>query len=830
MVGIVIVSHSEKLADGVKELALQMSQNKVMVVAAGGLDDESNPIGTDPIKIKEAIEEAASEDGVLVLMDIGSAVMNAEIATEMLTDPVKQKVILCEAPLAEGAIAAAAQSAAGADLKTVADEARNGLLGKASLLNSAPIDTGEKSNAQLDQHEIRIKVPNRLGLHARPSVKLVELVNTFNTEIGISVNNKPFVSAKSISQVGTLGAKLGDILVFRVQDSKVLKGLERKLMEFEALNFGDPKKEKTPSKQIPEQRKTDVQTGAIVGTAASKGIAIGSVKLLTNVPHVVEKKVIEDTLAEITLFRKSVAIVIDQIKELQHQTMVRYGKDDAEIFDFHILLLNDENTLLEVEDLIENKHWSAAYSWFQVYSNLEAKYLGMEELYLRERAFDISEIRNKLLDLILGPSTKAVTLKKPCIVLVDEIGPAQTLSLDTDKVLGIISKTGGKTSHATILARSVGIPAITGLADQVDSIKDNEVIGINGGTGEIWLEKTHPEKLVVLRDEKKQLDKILRERFKKAKLPAISKDGTIHHILANISSPKEAKIAFDNGAEGIGLYRTEFLFMNREAPPTEEEQYEVYKSACKHMNGLPVTIRTIDVGGDKPIPYLGIAKEANPFLGLRGIRYCLHNVALFKTQLRALCRLSAEYEIRVMYPMVGVVEEVLRANQILKEVRSGLKRENIPFSETMKTGIMVEVPSVIFLIPQLANELDFLSIGTNDLTQYLLALDRGNATVSQHYNALSPAVLAALRKIVISAKKAGLDLSLCGEIARDAKATKLLSEIGIKKFSMSSPAIPDIKETIRQMKISKTAYSGDRISQWKTLESVENSIGPKTDS
>jgi phosphoenolpyruvate-protein phosphotransferase len=315
-----------------------------------------------------------------------------------------------------------------------------------------------------------------------------------------------------------------------------------------------------------------------------------------------------------------------------------------------------------------------------------------------------------------------------------------------------------------------------------------------------------------------------KKQFENAKSPAKSMDGVDFQVLANISSPKEAQLAYNNGAEGIGLYRTEFLFMNRETPPTEEEQYRVYREVCQNMNGLPITIRTIDIGGDKPIPYLGIAEENNPFLGLRGIRYCLHNVPFFKAQLRALCRISADYEIRVMYPMIGVLEEVRRANTILKEVQKDLEKEGIKYSKSMKVGIMVEVPSVIYQIPKLMTEIDFLSVGTNDLTQYLLAKDRENSIVSDYYSALHPAVIAALQKIVIAANESNLDLSLCGEIARNQEAIQLLSAIGFRKFSMSSPAIPEIKTTIRSMNLSGYQYSKNQINDWDTLEEVKSAM------
>ena len=824
MVGIVIVSHSKMLAEGVKELADQMSQNKVAIIAAGGFDDESNPIGTDPFKIKEAIETLSDCDGILVLMDIGSAVMNAELAIDLIDENLKYKILLCEAPLVEGAIAAAAQAMTGAAIKAVAHEARNGLLGKQSLLqpredNEPQIET-EPSNFD---KEIKITVPNQLGLHARPSVKLVELVNKFNlTAAVVSTNNKPFVDANSISQISTLGAKKDDILIFKVKGNQG-NDLEIALNTFTKENFGDPINTNT-TKIKEEPINKIIPSDELIGFGVSKGIAIGKAKLLKNVLVEVKKEKADDTLLEISKLKNSIAIVLNNFKEIQQKTLKLYGKDDAEIFDFHIFMLNDAKTIQQAEQIIHDESVSAAYAWYTVYTNLEKKYLDMEDAYLKERASDIVEIRNKVINEIQNSSNNDIILTEPAILIVDEIGPAQTLSLDTEKVLGIISMHGGETSHATILARSLGIPAITSVGKAINAIRENEVLAMNGSTGSIVLESEHPEEIKTLILEKEKEDKLLKERFAKAKQPAVSVDGVEFKILANVSSPKEAKIAFDNGAEGIGLYRTEFLFMNRDSAPSEEEQYTIYKQLCENMEGLPITIRTLDIGGDKQIPYLGICEENNPFLGLRGIRYCLQNTALFKTQLRALCRISADYQIKIMYPMVGVVEEVLSANELLREVQNDLKNEQIPFNKNMQIGIMIEVPSVLFLIPQLAKEIDFLSIGTNDLTQYLLALDRENTNVSKHFSALHPSVLTAVQHIIRLANENNLDVSLCGELARNQKATKLLSGIGLRNFSMSSPAIPSIKEIVRNLNVAESIITTPISNSYVLLEDVKNAF------
>ena len=823
MIGLVIVSHSKMLAEGVKELASQMGQNKVKIEAAGGLDDDDNPIGTDPMKIEQAIRDAYSEDGVLVLMDIGSAIMSAELALDFLEDDMRDKVILCEAPLVEGAIAAAAQAMSGSNIKDVIAEAKNALHAKNVLLQPEEEEVlpDEQNEIPLEGKNIQITVPNKQGLHARPAAKLIEIVNRFDATALVSVNGKKPVSASSISQVGTLGAKKGEVLDF-VLFGKDADQLEKALIDFRDANFGDDDKEIIETSIKIE--KTETSDGAIHGIAASEGIAVGKSLWFRKELPIINKESVEDANHEIFLLHQSIDRVIQELGAIQKKITSELTKEKAEIFDFHKLLLQDQDLLKEVEDTVRNEKFNVAYVWNGQIKKLETEYLAMDSVYLQERAADVVEVGNKVLLELLGVAKKELILTHPCIIVTDELGPAETMNLDLNLVQGIVTRTGGETSHSAILSRSLGIPAIVGLGDEIDQIKDGEEIAINGGTGDIWT-ANHPDVIADLR-KCKELEEAKRlKTLTKAKEPAVTKDGKTYQILANVSGPKEAIVSYDNGAEGVGLYRTEFLFMNRDEAPSEEEQYQAYKAVCENMKGYPVTIRTLDVGGDKPIPYLDIPAENNPFLGLRGIRYCLQNTELFKTQLRAICRVSAEYDLRVMYPMVGVIEEVLSANELLREVQADLNKEGIPFSNKMKVGVMIEVPSTIFFIPQLALELDFLSIGTNDLTQYLLALDRDNNSVAKYHSPFHPAVLKAIQEILIRSKEAGIEVSMCGELAGNPKATGLLIGLGLEKFSMNSPAIPKTKEIIRGMNVvdNQTGFQVD--SSIRTLEELKKSIG-----
>ncbi|MRT92764.1 phosphoenolpyruvate--protein phosphotransferase [Ancylomarina sp. 16SWW S1-10-2] len=822
MIGLVIVSHSKMLAEGVKELALQMGQNKVKIEAAGGLDDDENPIGTDPMKIEQAIRNAYSEDGVLVLMDIGSAIMSADIALDFLEDEMRDKVILCEAPLVEGAIAAAAQAMSGSSLKEVIAEAKNALHAKKVLLQpeEEEVSIDEGKEIVTEGKSVQITVPNKQGLHARPAAKLIEIVNRFDANAMVSVNGKKPVSASSISQVGTLGAKQGDVLDFILSGNESVL-LENALIEFQDANFGD--NDKLSAETVEKTVNKKSKNGAIQGIAASKGIAIGKAMWFKKELPTIEKVDISDADQEINLLHQSINRVIVDLETIQQKITKELNKDKAEIFEYHKLLLRDQDLLKEVEETVRKEKINVAFVWSSQIEKLKAEYLKMDSAYLQERASDVVEVGNKVLLEMLGEPQQKIVLTEACIIVTDELGPAETVDLDLNLVQGIITRAGGETSHSAILSRSLGIPAIVGIGEEIDQLINGEEIAINGKTGEIWT-KNHSTVIVDLRKQKEEEEFKRGELLKIAKTPAVTKNGKTYQILANVSGPKEAKISFENGADGIGLYRTEFLFMNRDKAPSEEEQYEAYKAVCENMKGYPVTIRTLDVGGDKPIPYLNIPSENNPFLGLRGIRYCLQDTELFKTQLRAICRVSAEYDIRVMFPMVGVIEEVYSAKELLSEVQEELKKEGISFSKTMKVGVMIEVPSTIFFIPQLAAELDFLSIGTNDLTQYLLALDRDNNSVAKYHSPFHPAVLEAIREILVRSKEVGIEVSMCGELAGNTKATSLLIGLGLEKFSMNSPAIPFVKEVIRNVDVETNPNDFKLDSSIQTLQELKKSV------
>jgi phosphotransferase system enzyme I (PtsI) len=423
----------------------------------------------------------------------------------------------------------------------------------------------------------------------------------------------------------------------------------------------------------------------------------------------------------------------------------------------------------------------------------------LEDEYLRERAADLKDIGGRWLKNLLGVEIFDLgSLPKDTVVVAKDLTPSDTAQLNLDNVLAFVTEIGGKTAHSAIMARSLELPAIVGAKDILGALKNGEEIVVDALNGDIIIEPTTDEidtyskKLKAFLDEKEELKKL-------KDLKPLTKDGHEVKLWANIGSPADLEGVLKNGAEGIGLYRTEFLFMNNDRQPTEDEQFEAYKTVAEKMKGKPVTIRTMDIGGDKALPYMKLPEELNPFLGYRALRVCLERKDMFKTQLRALLRASAFGTVKIMFPMVISITEVRKSKELLEECKAELRAEGIAFDENIAVGIMVETPAVAARSKYFAKEVDFFSIGTNDLTQYTLAVDRGNEMISALYDTYNPAVLELIRMTVDGAHDAGITVSMCGEFAGDETATKLLVGIGLDALSMSAISVPRIKKNILEI-------------------------------
>ena len=559
------------------------------------------------------------------------------------------------------------------------------------------------------------------------------------------------------------------------------------------------------------------------GIAASPGIAIGNVFLYEEVELVFNQGKIADSEAEIKKLLEARNKTKAQLEDLAEKTREKLGDSKAEIFEGHITLLEDDDLFEEVSDKITDEGMSAEKALNEGIEEYCAMISALEDEYLRERAADLKDIGGRWLKNLLGVEIFDLgALPKDTIVVAKDLTPSDTAQLNLDNVLAFVTEIGGKTAHSAIMARSLELPAIVGTKDILGVLKDNEKVIVDALEGDVIIEPSSDEveaytnKLKVFLDEKEELKKL-------KEIKPITTDGHEVKLWANIGSPADLDGVLKNGAEGIGLYRTEFLFMNNDRQPTEDEQFEAYKTVVERMEGKPVTIRTMDIGGDKALPYMKLPEELNPFLGYRALRVCLDRKDMFKTQLRALLRASAFGTLKIMFPMVISLDEIRNSKKLLEECKAELKEEGLDFDENIAVGIMVETPAVAARAKYFAKEVDFFSIGTNDLTQYTLAVDRGNEMISELYDTYNPAVLELIKLTVEGAHEAGIAVSMCGEFAGDEDATDLLIGIGLDALSMSAISIPRIKKNViaansaKCQEFAKKALSLDTASEIKEL-------------
>ncbi len=823
MVGIVFVSHSAKLAEGVRELADQMVQGKVPLAIAGGIDDPDNPIGTDPMKVYEAIESVYSDDGVVVLMDLGSALLSAEMALEFL-DPARQdNVSLSAAPFVEGALVAAVQASVGGTRHQVLAEARGALSMKVNQLQEEPEAGETDSTNEIVMPEARgetitLTIRNQMGLHARPAAQFVSTANEFSADIQVNKGDKR-ANAKSINQVAMLGVRQGEeirIVATGADAGQVLAALKA-LVE---SNFGEPNGDTEPILEETTAPSSAIK-GVLGGIAASPGIAVGPAVLYR--PHLpaVVKQTIDDPTAEWARFQKAVTAAMLEIEALQVQATRQVGAAEAAIFHAHVMFLQDPVLVDAVKNWIFTDLVNAEAAWEQEIMAAVAGFRALDNTYMQARAADVEDVGRRVLQQLMGVELPSLDLDQPSILVAADLSPSDTAQLDPAQVLGICVELGGATSHSAILAHALGIPAIVGLGSSLWAIGEGDIVAIDGGTGQLWLQpdEGQQKELIKRRSTWQQVQEEAKAASKEA---AVTIDGHVVEIVANIGGPNDVAVALDYGAEGVGLFRTEFLFMDRASAPSEDEQFQAYAQVAEAMGQRPLIIRSLDVGGDKPLPYLDLGQETNPFLGWRGIRFCLDRPEIFKPQLRAVLRASAKGNVKLMFPMIGSIGEIQAAKSMLAEGQRDLRQAGIPFDEGMEVGMMIEVPSAVATADLLAAEVDFFSIGTNDLTQYTMAADRGNAKVASLAQALQPAVLRMIKQTVDAAHAAGIWVGICGELAGNAAATTLLVGLGLDELSMSAPSIPAVKESIRQLRYSEAQSIAETVLTLDSVTAVAN--------
>ena len=534
------------------------------------------------------------------------------------------------------------------------------------------------------------------------------------------------------------------------------------------------------------------------GMPVSKGISIGFARV-----YVKEKVKVTDAKDSVPisekkeLLAKSLKKTKEEI-ELTYENLKKTNPKEAEIFEAHLLILEDP-TLSEKIDEYLNKGYNLAYSVKASFEEFIETLKNLQSEYMKERANDLYDILDLLLRNILHiEKINLSSLPKDSIVVAEDLTPSDTAALDRNNVLGFVTEKGGPTSHTAILAEALGIPAVVGVNNLLQNIKDGDELIVDGTKGEVIVNPDNgtKERYLSLKKEKDYQEKLLKE---KAKEFAYTKSGKRIEVVANIGSPKDVDKALEMGAEGVGLYRTEFLFLDRTVPPGEDEQFEAYKVVAERFKPHPVIIRTLDIGGDKQIPYLNLKHELNPFLGVRAIRLCLKEKELFKTQLRAILRASAYGNVLIMYPMIAIKDEIIEANNILNEVKEELRMKNIQFDENIKVGIMVEIPSAALNADELIDYVDFFSIGTNDLTQYTFAADRTNEGLSYLYRPLDAPVLKLIKLTVDASHSRGKWTGVCGELAGDPDAIPVLVDLGVDELSMSPSKIPEAKKIIRSL-------------------------------
>jgi len=805
VIGLVIVSHSAQLADGVAELARGVAGPDVRIAATGGLELPGHPLGTDAQLVARAIEQVYSDDGVLVLMDLGSAVLSAEMALEQVPPERRAHILLCDAPLVEGAVAAAVQARLGSTLEQVAAEALGSLAPKsAQLAPSTPardVDGVRPGAAPVATTvaPLRVTVGNRLGLHARPAARFVQTASRYNAEIqvrNLTAGRGP-VNAKSVNAVATLGARQGHEIEVAASGADAQAALDA-IRALSEVNFGDASGAETslatPGSGVARSPAPSSDAAALAGLAASPGVAVGPARLFRSPLPPISATPAGDPQHEWERLIAALGTTRAQLQRIRDDVAARADPDAAAIFDVHVLFLDDQALLDPARRAIFDDHLSAEAAWARATEEIVAAYRALDDEYQRARAGDVTDVGDRVIRNLLGETQAPPTMRAPGILVAAELTPADAARLDPALALGICTAFGSPTAHSAILARTLGIPAVVGLGPRILDVPDGTLIIVDGAEGRVWVA---PEPAMVAEYQGRVATARAAEAT--ARVPAgrvATRDGHRVEVVANIGSLADAKAAVTAGAEGVGLFRTEFLFLDQRTAPDEETQVSTYRAAALALGGRPLIIRTLDAGGDKPLPYLNLRAEANPFLGWRAIRLSLAHPELFKTQCRAIIRVAAEFPVKVMFPMIATLGEIRSARALLDEAREEVRRRGQGVPRTMETGIMLEVPAAAVRASTFAPCVDFFSVGTNDLTQYTMAAERGNERVAALADALQPAVLQLIGQAVDAAHACGKWVGVCGELAGDPAAVPVLVGLGVDELSMSPPAIPRVRETI----------------------------------
>lgn len=840
MVRLVLVSHSRSLAEHLTAFVRQMAGDEVRIDVAAGTGEDRSEFGTDATAIAETITNGPTGDGVVVLVDVGSAVMSAEMALEFLDDDVRDRVRLSSAPFVEGTLSAAVQASLGNDLDTVCREADTALQQKLQAAerrlpssppatsdppapDAPPADTGDggdspDASGTSPAVTATVVLPNEHGLHARPAAQFVRTAAEFDAEVTAEnlTRGRGPVSASSISGVSQLGAVRDHEIRLHATGPEAASAIEqlKALIEdgFGEIDGEDADRAASSSDADPGGPPDGSPNGPANGRReASATSARPIVPGLALGPSFVYRPSLPDLPEEPSGSPEEewnrVASAITAVREALDDERAAHQSagsgDAAGILDAHILLLEDPTLVRAVRRDVLDDHRPAARAWLDAIDAVAEEYAMMEDAYLADRAADVRDVGRRVAREILGaPPTDVGGPDEPFVLFASTLVPSDVHALP-ERVCGVACAGGNPSSHAAILLRSRGIPAVFDAGPSILEVEDGTRVGIDGDEGRVWIDVSDDlaDQLKVQLQEQHDRDLALR---REAQAPPSTKDGTEVTVSANVNATGDAGAARENGSDGVGLLRTEFLFLDREEPPSEDDQVDHLTTVAQAMEGRPVTVRALDVGGDKPLRFVSLPKESNPFLGLRGIRVLLRHPDLFRTQLRAVLRVAAEHPIRLLLPMVATAEEVRRAREMLDDARAELEREGRAVPESLSLGVMIETPASAVAARSLAEVADFFSIGTNDLTQYTMAADREHGDLAELADALHPPVLHLIRQVAGAAEPAGCPVSICGEIAADIFAVPILVGLGIRHLSIAPPSVPRIKAAVRGLSLDDT--------------------------
>ncbi|MCG6796217.1 phosphoenolpyruvate--protein phosphotransferase [Geobacillus sp. YHL] len=558
----------------------------------------------------------------------------------------------------------------------------------------------------------------------------------------------------------------------------------------------------------------------IHGIAASSGIAIAKAYRLET-PHLAaEKRTVADVEAEIARLEAAVAKAKEELEAIKQHALEKIGEDKAAIFAAHLLVLDDPELLNPIKEKIKTEQVNAEYALHETASFFISMFEGMNNEYMKERAADIRDVTKRVLAHLLGVTISNPSLiSEEVVIIAEDLTPSDTAQLNRQYVKGFATDIGGRTSHSAIMARSLEIPAVVGTKAITAEVQNGDIVIVDGLDGQVVVNPS-PELLARYEEKRARYEEQKAEWAKLVDQPTVTADGVHVELAANIGTPDDVKGALANGAEGIGLYRTEFLYMGRSELPTEDEQFAAYKTVLEKMDGKPVVVRTLDIGGDKELPYLHLPKEMNPFLGFRAIRLCLEMQDMFRTQLRALLRASVHGNLKIMFPMIATLDEFRQAKAILLEEKEALLRQGVPVADDIEVGMMVEIPAAAVMADQFAKEVDFFSIGTNDLIQYTMAADRMNERVSYLYQPYNPAILRLISHVIDAAHREGKWVGMCGEMAGDPIAIPILLALGLDEFSMSATSILPARAQLKQLAKEEAARIKETVLSLGTAEEV----------